>query len=1055
MVDIFVDKQTGTFVGTDADESFLAPGINPIRSTEVNLAGGKGNDFYFVGAGVKVIELADGGWDTVRTVSSFKLPDNVEALELWMGAAGFGNDLDNVITGYGSNLIDGGWGNDLLRGGGGSSVFQFTQASGHDTIADWSAGNKVRFTSYDAFQSLAEVKAAMTQDGSNVVLKLDSNNSVTFLNTTISNFYEGNFQYRFDPTSLKLSFSDDFNSFSARASRTDGTAIWSTELGDSRGYDSVMSRTLVGNNEQQIYVDVNMKDAHGNAVTINPFSVEDGVLSITAQRTPQELESAFHGFDFTSGYISTRDTFSQTYGYFEARLQLPAEAGTWPAFWLFREDGVWPPELDIMEAWNDTTAVQTLHSADQGAHRMASARSWVPDGDTSFHDYGLLWTAEKLTWYLDGVEVFSQSTPADMHSPMYMILNLAITTSATNPEFHEQLKVDHVRAYALGDLPKGLGVVHPAETALESTAGRGVGADPYLGPVEGMFNGLNLTYYAAENPDLVAAGVDLAKHYRYFGLSEGRLPYEGAGAPYGGPSADRLDGFNEVYYLSTNPDLAQTGLDAFYHYVKYGKAEGRLPFDPAYELSSPAWGATEGMPDGLNLAFYASHNPDVVLSNTDLVQHYLNYGKREGRLPFDPASAPIAAESVAAPSTPAPTPPVTPPPTVEPPSAEPAPVKPSAPVTTPAPTPPIAPTPAAPSKPDVAPAPQPGAVNPIDLGARADMPDGFNADYYAKTYPDVVAAGLDLLGHWIRHGKAEGRLPYEGAEPMHLDMGAKAGMPGGFNADYYAAQNPHVVAAGVDLLAHWIRYGFSEGRLPYAGAVLDDVYMGAELGTPGGFNAIYYASRNPDVVASGMDLLFHWQTFGKAEGRLAYDPADTLSAANHPDWSAIVDMPGGFNAAYYAAHNADVVAAGVNLLDHWLNHGKTEGRMGYDDGSGREDLVGTSGDDHFVIANGTVRLITGGDGADTFTFTKGVGVEVIADFKLSEDHLDLSALITAYGAPTISDINWASGSMIRFSGGESIVLMGVDAHDAALISLAEPVALMAVDPVDVSLVPIV
>ncbi len=48
------------------------------------------------------------------------------------------------------------------------------------------------------------------------------------------------------------------------------------------------------------------------------------------------------------------------------------------------------------------------------------------------------------------------------------------------------------------------------------------------------------------------------------------------------------------------------------------------------------------------------------------------------------------------------------------------------------------------------------------------IPDGgtFDAEFYAATYPDVVAAvGVDetaLYNHYLTVGKAEGKLPYEG-----------------------------------------------------------------------------------------------------------------------------------------------------------------------------------------------------------------------------------------------------------------------------------------------------
>ena len=49
------------------------------------------------------------------------------------------------------------------------------------------------------------------------------------------------------------------------------------------------------------------------------------------------------------------------------------------------------------------------------------------------------------------------------------------------------------------------------------------------------------------------------------------------------------------------------------------------------------------------------------------------------------------------------------------------------------------------------------------------MSDGqtFDAEFYAKTYPDVVDAlgnsESALYSHYVNYGKAEGRLPYENA----------------------------------------------------------------------------------------------------------------------------------------------------------------------------------------------------------------------------------------------------------------------------------------------------
>lgn len=71
------------------------------------------------------------------------------------------------------------------------------------------------------------------------------------------------------------------------------------------------------------------------------------------------------------------------------------------------------------------------------------------------------------------------------------------------------------------------------------------------------------------------------------------------------------------------------------------------------------------------------------------------------------------------------------------------------------------------------------------------------------------------------------------------------------------------------------------------------------------FDATHYAARNPDVVAAGVDLFWHYRTVGWTEGR-------TPSA-----W---------FDGAAYLARYSDVAAAGVNPLIHYWLHGAAEGR---------------------------------------------------------------------------------------------------------------------------------
>jgi Ca2+-binding RTX toxin-like protein len=90
------------------------------------MAGGTGNDVYFVDSDLDdVTENAKEGIDHVFSQVDHTLAANVENLTL-IGAEGngFGNELNNVITGSsGNNFLNGFAGNDTLNGGDGDDTF--------------------------------------------------------------------------------------------------------------------------------------------------------------------------------------------------------------------------------------------------------------------------------------------------------------------------------------------------------------------------------------------------------------------------------------------------------------------------------------------------------------------------------------------------------------------------------------------------------------------------------------------------------------------------------------------------------------------------------------------------------------------------------------------------------------------------------------------------------------------------------------------------------------------------------------------------------------------
>lgn len=100
--------------------------------------------------------------------------------------------------------------------------------------------------------------------------------------------------------------------------------------------------------------------------------------------------------------------------------------------------------------------------------------------------------------------------------------------------------------------------------------------------------------------------------------------------------------FDAEYYAQNNPDVvAVLGTDAgvlYQHYVMFGKNEGRLPYAQSSAATNTN-GTTMALPDGtvFDPVYYAQNNPDVVaVLGTDanlLAQHYIQFGKAEGRKP--------------------------------------------------------------------------------------------------------------------------------------------------------------------------------------------------------------------------------------------------------------------------------------------------------------------------------------------------------------------------------------------------------------------------------------
>lgn len=225
------------------------------------------------------------------------------------------------------------------------------------------------------------------------------------------------------------------------------------------------SRFTIVNKEKQIYVDPKFPGKANKALGIQPFSISDSVLTITANRADPETAPYLSKQAYTSGVITSELTFLQQYGYFEIKARMPAGKGFWPAFWLLPKRPTWPPEIDVFEG--SGVRVKEIHhgileAKDPNDSKKGKAvqMSWAKlpfDVSDGFHTYALEWTEKELIFFADGKETFRGANHT-IHEPMYVIANLALGSHDQNwipdPDastpFPGRFEIDYIKISAKG-----------------------------------------------------------------------------------------------------------------------------------------------------------------------------------------------------------------------------------------------------------------------------------------------------------------------------------------------------------------------------------------------------------------------------------------------------------------------------------------------------------------------------------------------------------------------------------------------------------------------------
>jgi hypothetical protein len=190
------------------------------------------------------------------------------------------------------------------------------------------------------------------------------------------------------------------------------------------------------------------------------FSVADGVarFEVTPNSDHRKLADGTTapnlGAALNSDESQAERGFMMSYGYVEARMQLPAGTPTdavWPGFWL--NGHTWPDdmEIDIVEGnGTDQGCKFNIHyghdNQDTNNLNDSERHRTVPGATTGMHTYAADVRPDGVTFYYDGVAVFTYHGAVPDAQRYVMV---GVSTSGQVDSSHS-LEVDYVRAWTRG-----------------------------------------------------------------------------------------------------------------------------------------------------------------------------------------------------------------------------------------------------------------------------------------------------------------------------------------------------------------------------------------------------------------------------------------------------------------------------------------------------------------------------------------------------------------------------------------------------------------------------
>jgi beta-glucanase (GH16 family) len=217
----------------------------------------------------------------------------------------------------------------------------------------------------------------------------------------------------------------------------------------------------MSNSEQECYNPQNVFIQNGI------LTIELRAITQTCHYYPAQVGSSSETQPLTSAFVQW-NTYYYTDGDLQVRMIGPTTAnGAWPALWLlgynceltskvsadnFTFAGQtcdWPyagsEEIDMFEQPAGMGTSYSMCNFYANGSQQYSTEYSIPNASTNWNVYELQWTSSSLTWLLNGTSVCSYTGSYIPSTPMFLQMNVAVTSSGTTAAAPNRMQIDWVK----------------------------------------------------------------------------------------------------------------------------------------------------------------------------------------------------------------------------------------------------------------------------------------------------------------------------------------------------------------------------------------------------------------------------------------------------------------------------------------------------------------------------------------------------------------------------------------------------------------------------------